>query len=324
MFKLALHRRGATRILAAAAALGLLATGHGASAQPPAINHHPKIMAPRGVDNSLSLGLLKKGNGITYHNGPIMLGATQPYVIWYGNWGTDWRNNPTVKLVEQIFAEIGGSRYFNLNTTYTDASKTAVSNAVNPVQDVADTVGYVNGVSLTDAGVEAIVARNITSGAFGSTAVDPHGVYFVLTSADVRESSGFLTTYCGWHDYSTVAVANDTKYAFIGDASRNLSVCAGQTAASPNGNPAGDAMVSVIAHELEEAVTDPILNAWYDIRGYENADKCAWNFGTTSTGTTASGVTYKWNMELRAGSGHRYLIQQNWVNANGGNCLQGW
>ena len=40
-------------------------------------------------------------------------------------------------------------------------------------------------------------------------------------------------------------------------------------------------MASIIAHELEEAVTDPDLNAWYDTRGYENADKCAWTFGTT-------------------------------------------
>src|SRR5207244_3253285 len=152
---------------------------------------------------------------------------------------------------------------------------------------------------------------NILSGALGSTTADAaHGVYFVLTSSDVGESSGFLTSYCGWHDYTTVTAANDTKYAFIGDASRNLTVCAGQTSASPNSNPAGDAMVSVIAHELEEAVTDPLINAWYDYRGQENADKCAWNFGTTSTGTDPrTGATYKSNMELKAGSGHRYLIQ---------------
>ena len=42
-------------------------------------------------------------------------------------------------------------------------------------------------------------------------------------------------------------------------------------------------MASIIAHELEEAATDPDLNAWYDSRGDENADKCAWTFGTTYT-----------------------------------------
>ena len=50
----------------------------------------------------------------------------------------------------------------------------------------------------------------------------------------------------------------------------------------PNGNAAADAMISVIAHELAEAATDPLLNAWFDSAGYENADKCAWDFGLYS------------------------------------------
>ena len=64
---------------------------------------------------------------------------------------------------------------------------------------------------------------------------------------------------------------------------------------------------------MEEATTDPDLNAWYDRRGYENADKCAWTFGTTST--AANGSLY--NMHSRS---TQYLIQQNWVNASGGYC----
>jgi hypothetical protein len=65
------------------------------------------------------------------------------------------------------------------------------------------------------------------------------------------------------------------------------------------------AMVSVLAHEIEEAVTDPDLNAWYDRSGAENANECAWTFGTTyklSNGSLA-------NMRLGAGD---YLVQQNW------------
>ena len=71
-------------------------------------------------------------------------------------------------------------------------------------------------------------------------------------------------------------------------------------------------MASIIAHELEEAVTDPDLNAWYDSRGAENADKCAWTFGNTYTVNGAQA-----NMQL--GSRH-FLIQRNWVNATGGYC----
>jgi hypothetical protein len=71
-------------------------------------------------------------------------------------------------------------------------------------------------------------------------------------------------------------------------------------------------MASVVAHELEETTTDPDLNAWYDTRGYENADKCAWTFGTAYTANGA-----KANMKL---GGRDYLIQRNWVNASGGYC----
>lgn len=72
-------------------------------------------------------------------------------------------------------------------------------------------------------------------------------------------------------------------------------------------------MVSVIAHELEETVTDPDLNAWYDWSGNENADKCAWKFGTTYPAANGS----KANMNL---GGSDFMVQQNWVNASGGYC----
>ena len=102
------------------------------------------------------------------------------------------------------------------------------------------------------------------------------------------------------------------KYAFIGNADRCPASCAAQTV-GPNNTTGADAMASVISHELEESVTDPNLNAWYDSAGNENADKCAWTFGTTYT--TPNGA--KANMFL---GGRDYLIQRNWVNASGGYC----
>jgi hypothetical protein len=40
-------------------------------------------------------------------------------------------------------------------------------------------------------------------------------------------------------------------------------------------------MVTVVAHELEEAVTDPDLNGWVGASGVENGDACVWTFGDT-------------------------------------------
>ena len=243
-------------------------------------------------------------NGISYHGGPIMLGTTNAYVIWYGNWA----GNSATTIVPDFLSAVGGSPYFNINTTYTDASGAAVSNAVQYAASTTD--AYSQGsTNLSDTAIRTIVSSAITSGRLPK---DANGVYFVLTSKDVSKS-GFKTQYCGWHTSATIGGAA-IKYSFVGDATgTNLTSCAAQTAASPNGNPGVDGMVSVIAHELEEAATDPQLNAWYDSRGYENADKCAWTFGATYAAANGSSA----NMHLGA---RDYLIQRNWVNASGGYC----
>src|SRR4029077_12946225 len=170
---------------------------------------------------------------------------------------------------------------FNINTTYYDGSGTHVTNSVVYSGGVSDS--YSHGTSLSDAAIQAIVAAQNPQ--------DTNGVYFVLTSADVNASSGFCTQYCGWHTHGTISGA-DIKYSFIGNPDRCPSACAAQ-ATGPNGNAGADGMASIISHELEEATTDPDLNAWYDRRGQENADKCAWTFGTLYTANGA-----KANMKL--------------------------
>lgn len=77
---------------------------------------------------------------------------------------------------------------------------------------------------------------------------------------------------------------------------------------SPNANPVADAMVNTIAHELDEAVTDPDIDAWYadDGKQSENGDLCNWKFGATYA--TANGA----RANVRLG-GRDFLVQQNWV-----------
>jgi hypothetical protein len=245
-------------------------------------------------------------NGISYHGGALMLGTNHMYYIWYGNWG----GNTAVTILEDLARSIGGSPYFNINTTYYNGSNVHVSNSVTFGSSTTDS--YSHGTSLSDSAIQAVVTSALTS---GRLPYDPSGIYFVLTSADVTASSGFCTQYCGWHTYGTINGFN-IKYSFVGNPDRCPSSCEAQTT-GPNGNAGADGMASIIAHELEEAVTDPNLNAWYDTRGRENADKCAWTFGSTST--AGNGSLY--NMTLGA---RNYLIQQNWVNASGGFCAKSY
>jgi len=241
-------------------------------------------------------------NGIVYHGGPLILGTTHVYYIWYGNWS----GNSATTILTDLAQSIGGSPYFNINTTYYDGSNRHVTNAVQYMSSTTD--NYTRGNALSDADIQTIVSSAISS---GRLPIDTNGVYFVLTSSDVNETSGFCTQYCGWHTYGTIASSN-IKYAFIGNPDRCPSACEAQTT-GPNGNAGADGMASIISHELEEAVTDPNLNAWYDRRGQENADKCAWTFGTTHT--AANGSLYNVTLGSR-----NFLIQRNWVNASGGFC----
>lgn len=245
-----------------------------------------------------------RGNGITYHGGPIIVGTTNVYYIWYGNWS----GNSATSILTDLAKSIGGSSYFNINTTYYNGSNVHVANSVSYKNSTAD--NYSQGTALTDAKVKTVVSNAITSGRLPK---DTNAVYFVLTSADVNETSGFCTQYCGWHTNGSIS-GSDIKYSFVGNPDRCPSSCAAQSM-GPNGNAGADGMASIISHELEEAVTDPDLNAWYDARGEENADKCAWTFGSESTASNGS----KYNMTL---GNRQYLIQQNWVNASGGYCAK--
>ncbi len=85
-------------------------------------------------------------------------------------------------------------------------------------------------------------------------------------------------------------------------------------------------MANVISHELEEAISDPDLNAWFDTSGQENADKCNFNFGTTSTCNanglcSAAGTSARARYNQTFGS-HNYMLQQNWRNNGSGTCAQ--
>jgi hypothetical protein len=240
------------------------------------------------------------GSGITYHGGPVMTGTVNMYYIFYGNVSAAYKT-----IVTDFANSVGGSAWNNINTTYYNSANVHVSNSVTLAGTTS--VGYTHGTSLSDATIETIVKEAITAG----LPSDTNGIYFVLTDPTVTASSGFCTQYCGWHDHGSGILASNIKYSFVGDPARCPSSCQAQNV-GPNGSTGADGAISIIAHELVEAASDPELSAWWDSRGYENADKCAWTFGTTYTSGGASANVHMGTRD--------YLIQRNWVNAGAGSC----
>ena len=261
------------------------------------------------------------GNGINYHGGPVLKGnPVKFYVIWYGNWnGTGSNSAATVSLVEHFINTLGNTPYEKIATTYGDSTGNVSGNVT-----LGGAVFVSSGTNLSDALLLTTVKNALTSGALPT---DSGGVYFVLSSSNINETSGFCTQYCGFHTHATINGV-DIKYAFVGNPDRCPSACEIQTT-GPNSPATGvggaDGMIDVFAHEQFEAITDPDLNAWFDSSGQEDSDKCNFNFGATNTCVAGSlcspaGIAAhaKWNVSFGSND---WMIQQQWKNSGGGGCV---
>ena len=77
-------------------------------------------------------------------------------------------------------------------------------------------------------------------------------------------------------------------------------------------------LLNMVAHMITKTASDPLINAWYeDITFYENADLCAWQFGTIYT-VVGSGKKYN----LRDVNGNYYFLQMN-LDPRYGTCITG-
>ena len=266
--------------------------------------------SPTWPGYALTTGGTRKVTAMNYYGGPLINTPTI-YIIWYGNWNQNNGSDTSAgqQLIRDWAASIGGTPHYQLNTSLSVAAY-PVSGNVNFIAGTNEITDGGTSTSLTDTDIRNIVDRNV--GGVGKLPYNANGVYFVITSSNVTATSGFCTNYCGWHTHGNVT-AGHVRYSFVGNAQRCLNACAAQTK-SPNNIPGIDAAISVLTHELEEANTDPDINAWLDSRGYENADKCAWTFGhyqfQTANGSWA-------NMTF---GGHNWLIQRN-ILKSGSNFL---
>jgi hypothetical protein len=283
--------------------------------------------------NELAFGNAKPGGGgggntgISYHGGPVLQAGTNVAAVYWAS-STIYNGGPTPgahgggsgdgSLVGFFLSHLGGSPYFNINSTYTNANGTAIANKVSYTQYWANNqYNPPSGTTrVSDADMIAMLQYGFDH---GYLTYDAGTLYAIFTAGSVNLGGGFGTRYCAYHTHGTVTVNGASKtvlYAAMPYDYAKASACSNGTA-SPNNDPGADAEVNTLAHETEETTTDMMGNAWYDSSGYENADKCAWNFGSTY-GTSNGGVA---NMSL---GGKDFLVQQNWINAGSGGCRLSW
>jgi len=267
-----------------------------------------------------------QGTGIYYHGGPVLQTGTNVVAIYWSP-TTIYTNGPTPgsvgsgsqdhSLVGYFLSNLGGSSYFNINSTYTDGSGNPIANVVNYNGFWANNTNAPTGTTkISDTQMIAMLQSGFDNGAL---TYDASTIYAIFTSGKVNLGGGFGSSYCAYHSYATVTIGTVSRtilYAAMPYDQAYPGICTEGTAA-PNGDAGADSEVNTLAHEVEESTTDPLLNAWYDRRGYENADKCAWTWGTTYT-TSSGGVA-----NIKIGS-KDFLVQRNWLNVGSGGCAKAY
>jgi hypothetical protein len=218
---------------------------------------------------------------MTYHVGPIMPTADVTAIFWGQGWGSP---GDKITGLDSFYQGIGGSSYAATCNEYTDSSNAQVSSSITYHGHVIDTSKAPSNGNRTSS-ILAEVCKMIPSSKLVSNGYYP--VYI---------DNPRISNYCAWHSAGTcngVTVQFAFFYKLDGDAGCDP----GSTVPSQSQGLA--ALANVSGHELSEARTDPHGNAWYDNSGNENADKCAWTFGTPSLTFT---------------NGTQWKIQGNWSN----------
>ena len=258
---------------------------------------------------------------ILYHGGRVLTGPVDLYLIWYGCWAANCGNSgspATVDVIQRLAENIGATPYFSLNTLYTNGNGQGPSGALDYGGSVFDQ-SYSHGVELTEDDVKEIVTEHIEAYHLPQ---DARGIYVVLASADVSATAiGFCTTVGAppLHG-NTEAFFSETRFGFLGNPNRCPALEAPQFVAAngtllptPNGNFAGDALASNLARVVNNTVSDPWGDAWYDRYGLESSDKCFGTFGQTYTTANGARANVHWGAR-------DYLIQQNWLNDRRSRC----
>ena len=222
---------------------------------------------------------------LLYHGGPVMHGTFVQPILWGARWSDPAFLADKLTGLTAFYSGMGSSDYGNTTTEYTDGAGN-VSSGVTLGEIITDLSAAPASGSRT-----APILAEVCS-AIGNSVV-PNGFYPVY----VDQPRGHAR-FCAWHSAGTCPNGTTVQFAFF----FNLDGDGGCDPQDTSGlhSQGMAALANVSGHETSEMLTDPHVNAWFDQNGQENADKCAWTFGTPL---------------LAFLNGSQWKIQGNWSNA---------
>jgi adhesin HecA-like repeat protein len=233
-------------------------------------------------------GKVASGGNLTYHSGGKVIRNAHVVMIFWGSFPSGYTTN-----MQNFRNQFGTTGEYNTITQYTgidDATGStgaiALSNLAGGPADYFDT--STPPTNVTDAIVQAKVKAVIA--AQGTT--DYSAIYEVFIPSGSYSSDGSSTScggpnlaYCAYHWYYTDTAGKHVKYS--------IEPWAGCSGCQAFGNTSLD-QEHFVCHETREAVTDALGNAWFDRRGAEADDKCAWT-PAPFIGTGGFGYQYEWS-----------------------------
>jgi len=273
---------------------------------------------PTQAEAHANAGKGGSGGDLVYHGGKVLRTNRTVTIYWGPASGFASAYASTIDRYFQDVAAASGQtgNVYSVLDQYYDGTGTIaytssfggslVDPSAYPASGCSDSVAATS-ICLSDSQIRAEVAKVVSN-------PDPNTTYFVFTGKGVgscyQSGSCAFSTYCAYH--SNVSVGGVTvQYA---NQPYTMTVPASCDAGYyPNGKSTeADPTINVASHEHRESINDPLGNAWYDRRGYEGSDKCAWNFGTVSSGG--------YNQTI---NGRNYILQQEWSNAGSRCALHG-
>ncbi|XP_062096284.1 protein EXORDIUM-like 7 [Humulus lupulus] len=280
---------------------------------------------------------------LRYHMGPVLASPMNLYIIWYGHWNP--AHQSTIR--DFIYSLSSPAPYPSVSDWwrtvrfYTDQTGSNITSNIVLCGESFDS-SYSHGSYLSRLAIQSIINTAVTISNHRALPLNPHnGLYLVLTSSDVRVQD-FCRAVCGFHYFTFPTIVGVTvPYAWVGysgsqcpgmcaypfawpDYSKTPPPGAGGVGGSnvmrpPNGDAGVDGMISVIAHELAEVSSNPLVNAWYagedPTAPTEIADLCMGVYGTGAGGGYV-GKVYKgsWGVgyNVNGVKGRKFMIQWVW------------
>jgi hypothetical protein len=267
-----------------------------------------------------------QSNNLIDHGGPVMGAGNRTYAIYWGEPGS-WESGYT-DTISRYFTDVAAdvSTTTTTNVYYSDTQYSSIDNDSTFGGAIFDTSPYpANGCTdkatrtcLSDAQLRTELQLVMSTHGLAAASNGVRNLFFIFTPKGVGScygSSCAYTNFCAYHSWIPQSGSAAILYANQPYAAQSYRIYTCDSGQHPNGN-AADATLNVASHEHNEAITDPEGSAWYDNQGYENGDKCAWNFGTALG--TVNGAKY--NQVINEND---YYLQQEWSNQRSGCVLTG-